>query len=281
MKIEVAYKRISAHIKLLFVKNNRFFIVIGTKLWVIDYSGRLFPEIDTSSIDIAEINTRGKTVFLATSTHEVFTCKLGSSTPTRTPIIFSVISFGKHILYAHGKSLFMLTDSAKTFPKHLCSFSDDINDVAYSHRKIFVIVATRVLSAHWDQATAIDICSFLTIGFLSNVSCKKLHTNSLDILIAETDNYLISLFPNAPTLVTKPEFCYDFSFTKYHAVFLSESIFIVSLFSGSVEKVVRLTAFSSVFDVKTNKLWVYSNSLFEITIEEPASTISKDRKSVV
>lgn len=275
MKIEVAYKRISAHIKLLFVKNDRFFILIGAKLWVIDYSGRLFPDIDASNIDIAQINTRGRLVFLATGTHEIFTCRLGSSTLVRTPVMFSAIRFGRHILYSHGKSLFVLADSAKMLSKHLCSFGDDIYDVAYTRRRIFAIVATKVLSAHWDPATAIDASSFVSIGFLSGISCKKLHTNSLHILIAETDNYLISLFPNAPILITKPGFCYDFSFTKYHAVFLSESILIVSLFSGSVEKVVRLTAFSSVFDTKTNKLWVYSNSLFEITIEEPADTISK------
>lgn len=275
MKVEVAYKRISAHIKLLFVKNDRFFILIGTKLWVIDYSGRLFPDIDTSGIDIAQINTRGRMVFLATGTHEIFTCRLGSSTPTRTSIMFSAIRFGKHILYSHGKSLFLLANTAKMLSKHLCSFGDDIYDVAYTRRRIFVIVATKVLSAHWDPAAAMDASSFVSIGFLSGVSCKKLHTNSLHVLIAETDSYLISLFPNAPILITKPGLCYDFSFTKYHAVFLSESILVVSLFSGSVEKVVRLTAFSSVFDTKTNKLWVYSNSLFEITIEEPAGTISK------
>lgn len=275
MKIDVAYKRISAHIKLLFVKNDRFFVLIGTRLWVIDYSGRLFPDIDTSNIDIAEINTRGKLVFLATGTHEMFTCKLGSSILTRTSIMFSTIRFGKHILYSHGKSLFVLYDSSKMLSKHVCSFGDDIYDVAYSRRRVFVIMGTKVLSAYWDPEAAIDASLFVSIGFLSGVSCKKLHTNSLHILIVETDNYLISLFPNTPILITKPSFCYDLSFTKYHAVFLSESIFIVSLFSGSVEKVVRLTAFSSVFDAKTNKLWVYSNSLFEITIEEPASTISK------
>lgn len=275
MKVYVSYKKITVPIGPFFASDNKLFIVVNSKLWVIDCSGRQYPDIDLQKLKVAEIRYRRKTIFAKTDGKEVFICKLGKSVFSKIPIDFDLVKFGKHILFSKRNSLYALKDPEKGIFDRVHTFEKSIADFACTSRQIFILVGPKVYWSFWNPKRLQEGIFVQPVDFLVNFMCKKLHVNCLSIFFAENTEYLICILKNKPILITKPDFYYNVSFMKYQVVFLAEKLLIFSIFTGKIEKSVSLTGFSSVYDIQTGKLWVYANFLFEISVIISRSKISR------
>lgn len=275
IRVDVSYKKISTPIRLLFVFNSKLFIATHPKLWIIDCSGKQYPEVDLLGLDIIEVAYRNKMIFATIASGEALFCKLGHQTFTRMPTRPDLIRFGSYILFSRGRDLFVIRNPEQGAFDKVCSFEGCITDFACTSRRIVILVGHKVYWSSWNPRKGKMGTAFQEVAYLASFVCRKLHVNCLSVFFAESSEYLVCMMKYKPVLIEKPKFYYNLSLTKYHVVFLSDRVLIFSIFSGRVEKTVSLTGFSSVYDVREDKLWIYANSLFKVSINVPRGKVSR------
>lgn len=270
MHVDVTHKKTTLPIEAFDACANTLLILANNKLWVINCLGVQYPDIEVSGIRVCKVRLVGKTVFLVTDAKEILFCTLGGHVLTKMPVMFDVVRFGKQLMFSSKNTLFTLKDCVGE-PHVICGFAETLTDFVSSKGRVFVVLSRKVLWAR--MRGTIESSVFCPVAMLTNFEWDAVHANSEETVFAENTDYIVCLTKRKPILVKKPSVYYDVCFARRHVVFLAQKVHFVSIITGQVEKVVGLTGFKSACDFRTNSVWVYANSLFEMRIAKSPDVV--------
>ncbi|WEL38511.1 putative damage-specific DNA binding protein 1 [Encephalitozoon hellem] len=243
------------------------FMCVKDTLYILNMKGLIREDVILPSNGVKEILKFKDVVFLQIERYGYYYFKIGSPVLTKMEWRIEKMHVNANVIFSHKCTMSFL-DSSTFQPRHIVTMPGKIIDFAEVGTDIYVLVDAHLcLIQGWRQNRGSVPIKF--IEFLSHLKFISVTPGVLDLLILESNHEMVVYGKEVLKSIKKTSGYQGYRvFGALFILLLSDSIELYCL--NTYKMFIRLyfTPRAITYDSCRGRLWVYSDSLYEIDISK-------------